>query len=116
MLVRAKEHDPVGMHSDREIAIDEHLKNNPVEHDGDELVRRVVDSFEVASLKGNHKCILYQPLGMSFSNFLKLFPQNRFPKELAQRSIQLLLIAIDYLHQCNIVHTGKFSVFLVIRS
>ncbi|KAH9205027.1 CMGC/CLK protein kinase [Leptodontidium sp. 2 PMI_412] len=86
--VRTKEHDLVDLHSDREITINEHLQSNPIEHLGKDIVRRVLDSFEIASPNGNHKCILYQPLGMSFTE-----------------SVQLLLIALDYLHQCHIVHT-----------
>ncbi|OCL06510.1 protein kinase [Glonium stellatum] len=105
MRVRTKEHDLVDLHSDREITINEHLKSNSIEHLGKDIVRRVLDSFEIASPNGNHKCMLYQPLGMSFTDYLRLLPQNRFPKDLAQRSVQLLLIALDYLHQCHIVHT-----------
>ncbi|PBP17728.1 protein kinase [Diplocarpon rosae] len=45
---------------------------------------------------------------MSFTDYVKLPPQNKVPTELAQRSVQLLLIALDYLHQCHIVHTGNF--------
>jgi serine/threonine protein kinase len=110
MRVRTKEHDLVDLQSDREITINEHLKSNPIKHLGKDIVRRVLDSFEIASPNGNHKCILYQPLGMSFTEYLRLLPQNRFPKDLAQRSVQLLLIALDYLHQCHIVHTGQLSV------
>jgi len=108
MRVRTKEHNLVDLHNDREIIINEQL--DLIQHPGEDLVRRVLDSFEITSPNGNHKCILYQPLGMSFTEYLRLLPQNRFPKELAQRSIQLLLIALDYLHQCYIVHTGKLPV------
>jgi len=110
MRIRTKEHDLVDLNSDREITINEHLKSNPIEHPGKDIVRRALDSFEIAGPNGNHKCMLYQPLGMSFTEYLKLLPQNRFPKDLAQRSIQLLLIALDYLHQCHIVHTGRLSI------
>ncbi|KAH8598552.1 kinase-like domain-containing protein [Bisporella sp. PMI_857] len=67
------------------------------------IVRRALDSFEIAGPNGNHKHMLYQPLGMSFTKYPKLLPQNRFPKDLTQRSVQLLLIALNYLHQCHII-------------
>jgi serine/threonine-protein kinase SRPK3 len=95
------------LHGDHEITINEHLKGNPIEHPGQNMVRSVLDSFEIAGPNGNHKSMVLQPLGMSFREFLRLLPQNRFPKDLVQKSIQLLLIAIDYLHQCHVVHTGE---------
>ena len=109
MRVRTKEHDSVDLHVDREIMINQHLNSNPIEHPGENMVRRVLDSFEIAGLNGNHTCMLYQPLGMSLTTYLRLFPQRRFPKDLAQRSLQLILIGLDYLHQCHVVHTGELS-------
>jgi serine/threonine-protein kinase SRPK3 len=47
---------------------------------------------------------------MSFTEFLNLLPQNKFAKDLVQKSIQLLLIALDYLHRCHVVHTGELSI------
>ncbi len=98
MRVRTKEHNTVDLRTDYEITINEHLKSNPIKHRGKDMVRKVLDSFEIAGPNGNHKCMLYQPLRISFTEYLRLLPQNRFPKDLAQRSIQLLLITLDYLH------------------
>lgn len=110
MHIRTKERNHADLYNDQETTINEHLKNHPIEHPGKNRVRSILDSFEVAGPNGNHKCILYQPLGMSFTEFLRLLPQNKFPKELAQKSVQLILIALDYLHRCDIVHTGKLLI------
>jgi serine/threonine-protein kinase SRPK3 len=110
MRVRTKEHDPVDLYSDHEFTVNEHLKSSPIEHPGKDIVRRVLDLFEIPGPNGNHKCMLYQPLGMSFTQYLRFFPQNKFPKDLAQRSVQLLLIAVGYLHQCHIIHTGELLI------
>ncbi|ROV96570.1 hypothetical protein VMCG_07836 [Cytospora schulzeri] len=77
----------------------------PIEHPGKDLVRTVVDSFEVPGPHGSHKCLLYEPLGMTFTELLNLLPENRFPKEMAQSSIQLILLALDYLYRCDVTHT-----------
>ena len=106
MRVRTKELNSMDLHGDHEITINEHLTSNPIEHPGKDMVRRVLDSFETTGPNGNHKCMLYQPLGMSFTDYLRLLPQNRFPKDLTQRTVQILLIALDYLHQCHVIHTG----------
>ena len=69
-------------HDDHEIAVSDHLKNMPIEHPGKKMVRTIVDSFEVPGPHGGHKSLLYQPLGMNFTELLNLLPENRFPKEL----------------------------------
>ena len=106
MRVRTTRHDHENQRDDREIAVSNHLKYFAIEHPGKSMVRKVLDSFEVIGPNGNHECLLYQPLGMNFTEFLKLLPQNRLSKDLTQRSVQLLLIALDYLHRCDVVHTG----------
>ncbi|KAK2814029.1 hypothetical protein FQN50_000433 [Emmonsiellopsis sp. PD_5] len=91
---------------EREIIVSQHLRGFPVEeHAGKDLVRKIADSFEVTGPNGVHQCLIYMPLGMSYTDFLKLFPEKMFPKDLVQSSIQLLLVAIAYLHQCEVVHT-----------
>ena len=85
------------IHGDNEIKIIEYLKRNPIEHPGKKMARSVLDSFEIAGPNGNHKYILYEPLGMSYTEFLRLLPEYRFPKELVQQSVQLL-VSLDYLH------------------
>ncbi|OJD22033.1 CMGC/SRPK protein kinase [Blastomyces percursus] len=93
-----------------EITVSQHLNGFPVDkHAGKDLVRKIVDSFEVTGPNGVHQCLLYMPLGMSYTNFLKLFPDKMFPKDLVQKSIQFLLVAVAYLHQCEVVHTDISS-------
>ena len=111
MRVRTKEQD----HSDQETKIYEYLQCQPIEHPGKSRVRNILDSFEITGPNGNHKCMLYQPLGMSFTEFLRLLPENEFPKELAQKSIQLILIAPGSLHQCDIIHTGNLKLALLAK-
>jgi len=98
--VRAKQHDP---HVDREIAVSNHLEN--FDHIGKARVRTVLDSFDIVGPSGTHKCLLYQPLSWTFATLLDLLPDKRFSKDLVQQSAQLILISLDYLHKCNVVHT-----------
>jgi hypothetical protein len=80
------------------------------EHVGKKLVRLVLDSFEVVGSHGKHTCLIYQPLGMSFTEFRDLLPEKKFPKDLVQRSIQLTLIALVFMHENNVIHTGKYAI------
>ncbi|RAL15704.1 CMGC/CLK protein kinase [Aspergillus homomorphus CBS 101889] len=91
-----------------EIMISEHLKDCP-DHTGKRLVRLVLDSFEVAGPHGKHTCLVYQPLGMSFTEFRDLRPDGLLPKDLVQRGTQLILIGLAFLHDNNVIHTDISS-------
>ncbi|GAQ04109.1 hypothetical protein ALT_1430 [Aspergillus lentulus] len=54
-------------------------------------------------------CAKAFPLGMSFTGFRDLLPEKKFPKDLVQRSIQLTLIALAFMHENNVIHTDISS-------
>lgn len=90
------------------MAVAEYLKTAPVqEHPGRRAVRTALESFTLQGPHGSHMCLVYAPQGMTFTEMRDYLPQNRLPKRMVQTNIQLLLIAMDYLHKNNIVHTGK---------
>ena len=45
-----------------------------------------------------------------FQPLPELLSANKFPKDLAQRSIQVLPVALGYLHECHVVHAGELSI------
>lgn len=92
----------------QEIAVAEYLKTAPVqEHSGKRSVRTALDSFTLNGPHGLHKCLIYKPEGMTFTELRNYLPENRLPKRMLQTSVQLLLIALDYLHRNSVVHTGQ---------
>lgn len=95
-----------GQTADHEIAVSEHLKHAS-DHFGKQLVRLVLDSFNVVGPHGRHKCLVYQPLGMNFTELQILCSDEKVPKDLIQRSIQLTLISLAFMHKNNVVHTGE---------
>ncbi|KAE8349272.1 kinase-like domain-containing protein [Aspergillus coremiiformis] len=97
-----------GQRPENEIAVSKHLENSNT-HAGKHLVRLVLDSFEITGPCGKYLCLLYQPHGMSFTEFRNLLPDNKFPKDLTQRSIQLLLISLAFMHDNHVVHTDISS-------
>lgn len=94
-----------GVNPTREISISDILRNSTKEH-GKNVVRMVLDQFELTGPDGKHTCLLYQPLGMSFSEFQDLLPGQKFPKEMIQRGTQLILIALAFMHEHDVIHTG----------
>lgn len=57
-----------GQRPDQEVAISEHLKQSS-DIQRKRLVRLILESFEIVGPYGKHVCLVYQPLGMSFSEF-----------------------------------------------
>lgn len=83
----------------------EHL-NNSGDHFGKKLVRLVLDSFELDGPHGKHTCLIYKPLGMSFTEFQSMSDGKALPKAFIQRSVQLTLISLAFMHENNVIHTG----------
>lgn len=96
-----------GRRLEHEITVFECLRSSNDQF-GKKLVCLVLDSFEIDGPHGKHICLVYQPLGMNFTEFQKLFPDNKLPKDLTQRSIQLILISLAFMHVNHVIHTGKF--------
>ncbi|KAJ5178171.1 uncharacterized protein N7500_000870 [Penicillium coprophilum] len=58
-------------------------------------------------LKNASDHFVYQPLGMSFDEFQSLCPGNKLPHDLLQKSVQLTLISLVFVHGNDVVHTGE---------
>jgi hypothetical protein len=56
------------------------LLKNANDHPGKRLVRLVLNSSEAIDPRAKHPCLVYQPLGMNFTEFRDLFPGHKFPK------------------------------------
>jgi len=89
------------------MAVAEYLKTAPVqEHPGRRAVRTALDSFTLNGPHGTHMRLVYAPQGMTFTELREYLPKNRLAKLMLQTSVQVLLIAMDYLHKNSVVHTG----------
>ncbi|KAI1843698.1 hypothetical protein JX266_010144 [Neoarthrinium moseri] len=88
-----------------EVVISQHIKAIDAEHPGKQLLRLTLDDFKINGPHGTHQCLVFHPLGMSFSKFRNLFPENGLNKELLQQTLQLVLLGLDFLHQAGVVHT-----------
>lgn len=109
LKVRVTQQDSLEQRDDQEIAVSNYLDDQSLDHPGDNMIRPILDSFDIVGPGGTHKCLLYQPLWWSFAAFLDILPNRRFPRDLLQQNTQFLLSALDYLHKCNVVHTSKLS-------
>ncbi|GKZ50127.1 hypothetical protein AbraIFM66951_002974 [Aspergillus brasiliensis] len=92
-----------------EIRISKHLQalhaKAKQKHIGEKYTRLVRDSFEIQGPHGIHPCILYQPSGMDICDYIQCLEGNALPEDLLRVTIRFILIALDYLHSANVIHT-----------
>lgn len=85
-----------------------YLKTIRTSHPGSQLIRTMLDAFEVAGEDGPHQCLIYEPLGLTLSDLRRLCDGN-IPKEMLKGITNYLLLALDFLHsEAQVVHTGIF--------
>lgn len=76
-------------------------------HQGQGNIRRLLDSFEVASPHGKHTILVFEPAQMSLRDMKLVFRPDGFDEDFVRGAIIELLKALDYLHaHGEVVHTG----------
>ncbi|KAG6815551.1 hypothetical protein H0H93_009497, partial [Arthromyces matolae] len=88
----------------RELDVYEHLKQGPTAHPGKEAIRPVLDSFKITGPAGEHQCITHPPLWGDFRGVREDKDGHFSTSEIASL-LKRMLEAIDYVHECNVVHT-----------
>lgn len=89
-----------------EVAVVEHLRQNQDDHPGQKFVRLINDSFEITGPHGTHTCLLYPPAGLDMSDCMQCLPGGTLSVPLLRAVTRNILLALDYLHQASIIHTG----------
>lgn len=92
-----------------EVEISKYLNTISDVHGGEKCVRLVLDSFEISGPHGTHQCLLYEPAGVDIGDFMHCLPDGALPENLLRPAVRIVLVALDYLHQANIIHTGKWN-------
>lgn len=83
------------------------ISTSKTDHPGRDLIRGLVDSFDIQGTDSFHRCLVHPPLGMSMLDLLQSNPVGRIPPIMLAVLLRRLFIALDFLHtECNIIHTG----------
>ncbi|KAE8329156.1 kinase-like protein [Aspergillus sergii] len=88
-----------------EVVISDHLKAMHSTHAGERYVRLILDAFEILGPYGVHPCLLYEPAGVNIHDYMHSLEGDALPENLLRPTLRFVLIALDYLHQANIIHT-----------
>jgi len=70
-------------------------------------VRVALDDFKIDSPAGLHQCLVFTPLGLTYTQVRNVFPERTFDKEMVQMGMYVVLLGLDYLHGLGVVHTGN---------
>lgn len=77
------------------------------EHPGQEHVRRLEDAFQLKGPNGEHDVFVMTPLGMSLRSLQEMQKDDIFQKNLVMSALDQVLLGLAFLHEANVVHTGK---------
>jgi len=83
------------------------LSHGDVNHSGYSRIVHLLDSFVHQGVDGEHMCLVYKAMGESLCHFQDRIPDRKLPLLPMKRVTWQLLEALDYIHSCGIIHTGK---------
>lgn len=89
-----------------ELVIYQHLANHTEDHPGRKHVREFHDSFTIKGPKGDHEVFVMAPLGMSLRSLQEIQRTTIFQEQLVVGAIAQVCLALDFLHEANVIHTG----------
>ncbi|PYI29996.1 kinase-like protein [Aspergillus indologenus CBS 114.80] len=88
-----------------EVQISNHLKTAHNARGVERYVRLVLDSFQVSGPHGTHPCIIYEPAGIDIRDYIHCLEGDALTEELLRPALRFVLIALNYLHQSEVIHT-----------
>ncbi|CRK40370.1 hypothetical protein BN1723_004798 [Verticillium longisporum] len=77
------------------------------EHPGLKHIRKLEDSFKIRGPHSEHEVFVMTPLGMSLRTFQEMQRDKVFPKVFVTSALKQTLFGIHFLHEANVIHTGK---------
>lgn len=91
----------------------EHLRAVDPSHPGYPYISTLIDSFEHHGPNGRHICLVFPVMGETLRSFGTWFEDHMIPNDIMRRFTIQLLLALDYAHDCGVIHTGRSSICLV---
>ncbi|KIY65401.1 kinase-like protein [Cylindrobasidium torrendii FP15055 ss-10] len=87
-----------------ELGIMSTLRDSDLEAAGRRHVCLLLDSFVHSGPNGDHVCLVLEPLGLSALDIYRSFGKS-LPLIVVQRIARHILLGLQYMHECGIVHT-----------
>ncbi|GAB0139039.1 hypothetical protein EsDP_00007256 [Epichloe bromicola] len=97
-----------------ESVVYQHLANHTEDHPGRKHVREFHKSFTLKGPKGDHEVFVMAPLGMSLRSLQEIQRTGIFQEQLVIGAIAQVCLALDFLHEANVIHIDVHSDNLLI--
>ncbi|KAB8273728.1 kinase-like domain-containing protein [Aspergillus minisclerotigenes] len=95
-----------GRDHERELHIYKQINGVGTRHPGRNVIRKLLNYFDIQGPHGRHVCLAHEPLGTSADVLVKMFPGHVMTLDDMKPGIRQLLIALDFLHsECHIIHS-----------
>lgn len=83
-----------------------HLREGDPDETGYDHICHLLDDFEHEGPNGRHVCLVFELMGETLQSFGAWFSESRIPEPVMRRFAIQLIIALDYAHDHNVIHTG----------
>ncbi|PKS10025.1 hypothetical protein jhhlp_004650 [Lomentospora prolificans] len=99
--INAKDHHSRKGAPESEFAILRYISRSS-RHEGWHFVRKLIDSFLINNVSGNHICLVFEPLWL----YCRRFVDGVMPSDVLNVILRIVLEGLDYLHwECQVIHT-----------
>ncbi|KXJ87522.1 kinase-like domain-containing protein [Microdochium bolleyi] len=82
-----------------------HLRDGNQQQIGYNYICHMLDSFEHQGPHGTHVCLVFELMGETLAGFGAWFDECEVPNIIMRRFTTHLLLALDYAHDFNVIHT-----------
>ncbi|KAJ5349882.1 Serine/threonine protein kinase [Penicillium brevicompactum] len=83
----------------------QHLRDGDPKQFGYDQICHLVDDFEHQGPNGLHVCLVFDLIGETLESFQAWFPEGHIPNQVMRRITIQMLLALDYAHDHNVIHT-----------
>jgi len=80
-------------------------KTTQEDPNNDMCVIRLVDSFQICGVNGNHIAMAFEKLGCNLLTLIRMYKYKGLPIPLVRIIAKQILIGVDFLQRCQIIHT-----------
>ena len=77
------------------------------DHQGRAYVSSLLDEFVISGPNGRHRCLVSEAAGCSVAQSKEASTTWKFPANVARAISAQVLLGLDYIHSCGVVHGGK---------
>ena len=88
------------------------LRDHNPRADGYSHICHLLEDFTLAGPNGSHICLVSELMGATVLDVYRCIPAA-MPLWLVKRISKHVLLALQYMHECNMVHTGQSNITLL---